>query len=309
MDTPATQRPPGRGRRRVLVATARIIILVYLGVLAALYALQTRMIFPGHAMQGDPETALRAGPGVEVLALEAADGTPIAALFGAALTPEGRPRGDAAARPTLLYFYGNGMCAAWSEAEMSAFRRRGLNVLVPDYLGYGASGGVPSEAGCEATAAAAYEHLKGRNDVDPSRIVVAGWSLGAAVAIDLATRRPVAGLVVLSGFTGAADMARRLVPLAPGFLLRHRFESLKKIRRVAVPTFVGHGREDSLIPFSMGERLADAAGGPVARHVVERGDHNEFFDRGGPPLFDAIGRFAEGASPVGRDELREHAVN
>lgn len=280
----------------MLVVLARLLILVYLGVLASLYALQTRMIFPGHAMQGDPETALQSAPGVEILALKAADGMPIAGIFGAALTAEGQPREDASHRPTLLYFYGNGMCAAWSKSEFEAFRRRGLNVLVPDYLGYGASSGMPSEAGCAATADAAYEHLKGRADVDPTRIVAAGWSLGGAVAADLASRRPVAGLVLLSSFTSAADMARRLSPLIPGFLLRHRFESLRKVRGITVPTFVGHGREDSLIPFAMGERLADTAGGPVTRYVVERGDHNEFFDRGGPSLFDAIGRFAEAAA-------------
>ena len=71
------------------------------------------------------------------------------------------------------------------------FRRLGANVMIPDYVGYGLSGGSPSEAGCYATADTAYEHLKGRKDVDPGKIVAAGWSMGGGVAVDLAARRPV----------------------------------------------------------------------------------------------------------------------
>ena len=64
------------------------------------------------------------------------------------------------------------------------------------FLVYGAgmSDGQASEAGCYATADAACEHLLDRPEVDGRRIIAAGWSLGSGVAIDLASRRPVAGL-------------------------------------------------------------------------------------------------------------------
>jgi fermentation-respiration switch protein FrsA (DUF1100 family) len=259
----------------------RVALLVYLGLCAVLYALQTRLIFPGSATQGDPAAAVRPAPGSELVTLRTAAGDRVAALFGPALKADGSPRGDAARCPTVVFFYGNGMClSAAADDLFGLFRRLGANVLIPEYVGYGLSGGSPSEAGCYATADAAYDHLLARKDVDPERIVACGWSLGGAVAVDLAVRRKVAGLAVFSTFTGAVDLARRLFPFLPASaLLRHRFDSRSKIGRVTVPVLIGHGRNDSIVPHEMSERLADAAvsAPEVTRYTVEGADHNDFF--------------------------------
>src|SRR5690606_21675274 len=131
-----------------------------------------------------------------------------------------------------------------------------------DYLGFGLSGGVAGERGCYDTADAALAYLRGRKDVDPSRIIAAGWSLGGAVAVDLASREPMAGLAVFCSFTSMGDMVRLFYPLPGlGLLLKHRFESVAKIRRVRCPTLIGHGDRDSLVPASMSDLLAEAAGG------------------------------------------------
>ena len=79
--------------------------------------------------------------------------------FGPALTPDGRPHPNAARRPTILYFYGNGMCLKGTAYEFGHFRRLGANVLIPEYVGYGLSGGQAGEVGCRETADAAYDHL------------------------------------------------------------------------------------------------------------------------------------------------------
>ena len=51
------------------------------------------------------------------------------------------------------------MCLSYAESRFDRFRRLGLNVIIPDYVGYGMSGGSPSEKGCQATADAAYDYL------------------------------------------------------------------------------------------------------------------------------------------------------
>ena len=151
----------------------------------------------------------------ELVTLSTANGDRVVALFGPALTREGEPHPEASRRPTLLYFYGNGMCLNDTLEQFDHFRRLGANVLIPDYVGYGMSGGQPGESGCLATADAAYDHLQSRRDVDPRAIVAVGWSLGGAVAIDLASRRPVAGLAAFSTFTSMVEMARRNFPFLP----------------------------------------------------------------------------------------------
>ena len=109
------------------------------------------------------------------------------ALYGAAVRPDGQPDPLAAERPTMIFFYGNAMCLNYADGQLEEFRRLGLNVLIPEYVGYGMSGGSASERGCQATALAAYDYLVLERKVPHEHIIAAGWSLGGAVAIDLAS--------------------------------------------------------------------------------------------------------------------------
>jgi fermentation-respiration switch protein FrsA (DUF1100 family) len=274
------------------VRIVRDAVVVYLGVLTLFYSLQTRLIFPGASTQGQPFAEVRQRRGTELCRLKTAQGQSVVALWGPALTADGQPDPAAAHRPTMIYFYGNAMCLSYAEQDLDRFRRLGLNVLIPDYVGYGMSAGSPSEKGCQATADTVYEYLVSTRGVDPKTIIAAGWSLGGAVAIDLASHQEVGGLVVFSAFTSGVEMGRRMLPFVPvSLLLRHRFDSVHKIARVHCPTLIGHGRRDSLIPFHMGEKLAASAGGPVTTLWIGPADHNDFFDVGGRQIDDAIKTF------------------
>ena len=77
-------------------------------------------------------------------------------------------------------------------------------------------------------------------------------------------------------------------------LLRHRFDSVHKIAKVRCPTFIGHGRRDSLIPFRMAEKLAGvSAAGLVTTLWIDDADHNDFFDAWGRRVDEAVTRFVE----------------
>jgi len=270
----------------------RLAGVLYLGLITVLYSLQTRIIFPGASTQGQPSAEVRPRPGTELYHLTTKHGERIVALFGPALLPDGRPDPFAVDRPTMIYFYGNGDCLNEASFQLEQFRRLGLNVLIPEYIGYGMSSGSASEQGCQATALAAYDHVVSTRRVDPRRLIAAGWSLGGAVAIDLAARREVGGLIAFSTFTSAVDMARRVLPLVPvSLLLRHRFDSIHKIAQVACPILIGHGRLDPMIPFKMGEELAAKAKGPVTTLWINDAQHNDFFEVGGRRIGEAIVRF------------------
>ena len=260
-----------------LARTALLVLSgTYLLLIVALYLLQDRLIFPGSATQGIPGSDIRADEGAEVVHFKTRDGLPVAAFFGRALDDRGRPVDDPRSRPTLLFFLGNGQCTAHSSAQATAIRDLGMNVFIPDFLGFGQSGGRASEANCYATADAAYDHLVARPDVDPSKLLIGGFSLGGAVAIDLASRRPSAGLIASCTFTTMADMARDSYPFVPTrFLLRHEFRSIDKIARVRVPILLGHGEIDPLISSDMTDSLARAAGGNVTRIDLAGTGHDD----------------------------------
>jgi len=274
--------PRMRGARllaRPVLRGLLIILVAFMGFITVLYAFQASLIFPGAATQGKSEAVARVGPGEELVRL-ATDKGEVVALYGPALDANGHPLADASSRPALVFFYGNAMCAAYCPPILEQFRRLGLNVMIPDYLGYGMSGGEASEVGCRTTAEACYQHLLERG-FPADRILVGGWSLGAAVAIDLASTRPVAGLFAFSAFTNLRDMARRLIPIPlPPALFAHKFDNLSKIGGISCPILLGHGRRDSIIPFAMFERLAAAVEAPLSTLVVDDADHNDFFDVG-----------------------------
>ena len=277
---------------RVAWRILRSALLVYLGVSLVMSMLQTSMIFPGAASQGQLASVVRPDPSRELLELKTADGQRVAACFGWALTVDGTRHPDAKSKPTILYFYGNGMCMADSLGEFNKLRRLGNNVIVSDYLGYGMSGGKPSEAGCYAGAQAVWDHAMGRPDVDKGKIVPMGWSLGAGSAIELASKKPVAGLAIFSPFTSVADMAKRVMPFFPtSLLLRHRFDNESKLPNVKCPILIMHGTHDGIIPFDMSKRLARVAGDRATFEAVEGADHNDLFDVGGAEMFQTIGAF------------------
>lgn len=181
---------------------------------------------------------------------------------------------------------------------------------MPDYVGFGQSGGQESEANGDATAEAAYRYLRTRPDVYQKGIVVAGYSLGSGVAVDLAARemtahQPVAGLALFAAYTSLADEAHQQYPLYPGFLLRlllrlllrSSFASEQKMPRVTGPILIIHSRAGRLIPYWMSDRLTAASGGPVTRLAVPRGGHADYFGTESRPVFAALGRFGEKIIP------------
>jgi fermentation-respiration switch protein FrsA (DUF1100 family) len=291
----APETVPWKRRLRCLGRSLiRIAIATYLGLAIVLAAFQTKLIFPGASTQGQPQAVVRPSEGAELVTLTTPAGERVVALFGAAETSQGQPLADPKSRPTLLFFYGNGMCMADTLGEFMTFRRLGMNVMIPDFLGYGMSGGSPGEAGVYASADACYEHLQHRNDVDAGSIIPVGWSLGAAAAVHLASQHRTRGLVTLSGFTSMADMAHHLFPYMPtSLLLKHHFENERKLRTIKCPVLIVHGTRDRIVPFEMSAKLKNAAGGTVSYMPIEDGDHNDLFDVGGEALFQRIAQFAE----------------
>lgn len=141
---------------------------------------------------------------------------------------------------------------------------------------------------------AAYDYLLNRDDIDRKSIVPIGWSLGAASAIELAYRRPVAGVVTISAFTNLRKMAHQFVPWLPmSLILKYRFDNVGKLPEISCPILIVHGTEDDLVPPAMAGELAAAAKGKVKRYSVAGAGHNDVFEVGGVELLDQIEKFLD----------------
>ena len=268
--------------------------IIYLGVTGVLYFLQDKLIFPGASTRGTAEARVTPHADEELVPLTMASGEKIVLLFGPALNGDGTPHPDAANRPTIIYFYGNGMSLSSAVYDFPQFRKLGVNVAGVEFVGYGMSTGKPSEAGVYESADAAYSHLISRRDVDPKQIIPFGWSLGGAAAIHLASTKPVAGLAKFSAFTNMPEVAQKSMPYLPvKWLVKHKFDNELKMASIRIPTFLSHGRLDSLVPFEMNARLAAAAKGKTTVVAIHRADHNDIFAIGGKDLLLKLSLFFE----------------
>lgn len=177
---------------------------------------------------------------------------------------------------TLLWFHGNaGNIADRVDALRDLHDALSASIFLVSLRGYGRSEGRPHEHGTYLDARAALRVLQDRSDVDPSRLVYYGQSLGAAISVDLAAEHPPAALVLEAPFTSVPDMARHHYRLRLGPFMRTRYDSLAKIEKVNAPLLLLHGTEDDVVPFEMGRRLYAAAGGAKRFHPIEGAGHND----------------------------------
>jgi fermentation-respiration switch protein FrsA (DUF1100 family) len=199
----------------------------------------------------------------------------------------------------LLICHGNAgnLADAGRPEHYAALRDLGLSLLAFDYRGYGESGGQPSEEGLYRDADAAYRYLRDTLAVPPSRIVLFGHSLGSAVAVELATRVPAAGLVLDGALTSVPDRAQEIYPLVPmRWVARSRYASIEKIGRVSIPKLFLHARADEVVPLAHGRRLYAAA--PPPKTFVElAGGHADAFEADSAIYFGAIARFLSHLPP------------
>jgi hypothetical protein len=198
-------------------------------------------------------------------------------------------------RATLIFCHGNGGNISHRLEKIKVFNELGLDVLIFDYRGYGLSEGSPSEEGLYLDAGSVYDYLINVKKVPVQKIIVYGESLGGAVAIDLASKQDVAGIIIEGTFTSVKDMARRYFPFIPTFIISSRFDSLRKIKDVKSPKLIFHSTGDEIVPLDMGKRLFHAASKPKAFIEIE-GGHNDAFFISQDVFIKEIDEFVEGLS-------------
>jgi len=238
--------------------------------------------------------------GAESVGFNSADGT---RLHGWFFESQSGPE-----TATVIFFHGNGGNIGNVGWVGQRFVKRGFDVLVFDYRGYGASDGVAAnESDLYADGDAAVAFVRNVKGARPEQIVLYGQSLGTAIAADVASRGVFGAVVLESGFSSASSVAASALPWLPRFLHflgKNRFESARKLTSVKTPILITHGDPDHTIPTAESQMLFASANEPKKLLIFRGAGHNVFGSLGEQYLIQ-VEQFireslAEAAQPTAR---------
>lgn len=223
-----------------------------------LYMLQEKFVYvpeiPGLSRAYDLKPS-RYGLPYENVPLVAKDGTNV---HGWLIRPQGIPHNPG---PTVLFLQENAGSIAHRLPNVLFFIKNvKCNVFILSYRGYGESEGKPSESGIKQDAQAALDHLLQRKDIDTSKLVVFGRSLGGAVASWLAAENPTAFRTVLleNTFLSIPALAPCLLPLIGSvighgnkplnWIIKSSWKGEEFVARILSPVLFLSGGADEMVP-------------------------------------------------------------
>ncbi len=242
-----------------------VILVTYVFLIGAMYLLQRKLMFipdrhilapEAYGLEGFTDTSATGADGIKVQ------------LWYKPAKP---------GFPTILYFHGNAAHLGNRAGSYAAFAQQGFGLLALSYRGYGKSEGSPTEQGIYHDARAAVTMLQNHFGVPSKRMIFYGESLGSGVAVQMATEFTPGAVVLEAAYTSVANRAAEIYYYIPvQFLIRDRFDSIKKIKQVKAPLLMFHGDLDAIIPISHGKAVYAQANDPKKAVFFEHINHNDF---------------------------------
>ncbi len=194
-------------------------------------------------------------------------------------------------RGTFLYFGGDGFYL-WNRLTpdvINMLTSFNMNLLLIDYRGYGRSEGSPTIQGIYKDGEAAYKYLCSRNDVDSTKIILYGHSLGTFVAVHLGSIHTTAGIILEAPISNASEMSDAVLNHYAPWYIRWlvnisadstvlNLDNIKQIQKIKQPLLVITGSEDNLAPPKMGKKVYNAAHSSIKRFkIIPNGQHKNLY--------------------------------
>lgn len=244
---------------------------LYVGVILLLWAFQEQVVFQ------PPRVGPTASFAARKVRYRASDGVELFAY----LVGECKPGST-----VMIAFHGNADVARWFLPWASnAARAANACVMLPEYRGYDGLAGSPSYQASALDARAALHYARESLHVPPDSLVVFGYSLGSAIATELAAHMRPRALVLQAPFTSMNAMAARMyVPGLQFFfamITRVRYNTLALVRALQTPVWVAHGDRDRVVPLEMGKEVFEAARNRGQLLVVRGAGHMDLPEVGG----------------------------
>lgn len=255
---------------------ATVALITYLGALVVLMFLERTMLFPAPSVEYSFWQADSFG--AEEFYVESHDKTKIHVWFFA----------KANSKKTIVFCHGNGETLGVLGGELATIRDRwDVNVVAFDFHGYGKTGGIANEVDILADSVAVAKWIEFSPQFRDHQLIAVGRSLGGALAVEIATKTKVDGMILDRTFSSAVDVAANQFFFFPiRLLMRNQFRSIEKIPSYSGLLLQMHGDVDEVVPYRFGKKLFDACTTQRKELLTIRGLHHnnpwpeEFWDAG-----------------------------
>ncbi len=231
-----------------------------------MFEFQSHLIFPVHAVP-------RAGPlppNARQLSVQTGDGETLSGIFIPA-SPHSR------SRTLILGFGGN----AWNGQDVAEY----LHELFPEqdvavfhFRGYAPSTGAPSGEALIEDAALVYD--KAVAIAKSARTIAVGFSIGSGVAAQLAGKRKLAGLILVTPFDSLKGVAQSMYPWLPiGPFFEHEIDAGGPLTHSKVPVAIIAAEHDEIVARGRTDALRDVVPNLVFDRTIARAGHNDIYAR------------------------------
>jgi len=203
--------------------------------------------------------------------------------------------------PWILFFHGNGEVVSDYDDISPFYHQKGLNLVVADYRGYGASSGTPTLTDLVQDAHVIFKKVREELSIKKMRsdLWVMGRSLGSISALELAShyQEVVRGLIIESGFPSVVRIILHLgIPVQDMGLEKIDQDCLERIKKISLPTLIIHGEQDSLVPIENAEDIYQNLGAQEKELLtIPSATHNDIMLIGFNDYFKAIEQFIKRA--------------
>ena len=174
---------------------------------------------------------------------------------------------------TILFFHGNAGNLLNRVHKLNELNKLNVNILLISWRSFSGNKGKPSEKNFYHDGNRVVEWLNDQG-INKNDIILYGESLGTGVATELASKNKFAGVILESPFTSIADSAKIYYPYLPvNLLLKDRYDSKNKIKKINSPILIMHGKKDNIVPQKMGLELFENANNPKFSYFPDNDDH------------------------------------
>ncbi len=240
----------------------------YGSIVAYMYGRQRALLY--HATPFRPTLDAQELPGAREEIIRTADGLDLLSWYAP----------PSSGRLVLVILHGNTGSLDERTEKMRPFLDAGLGLLALAWRGFSGNPGTPSEEGLYRDAEAALRQLAALGHAAED-LILYGESLGTAVATRTAVEAPVAALILEAPPLSIVKMGQRRYPWLPvGRLVKDRFETDRRIGLVRCPILILHGRKDTVVPFAMGQGLAELTAGRAEFCAFDAAAHTDLHRHG-----------------------------